>query len=166
MTRTLTLSESVRRRFEEKYMPEPMSGCWLWLGALSKYGYGTISGGRAHNHVPLFAHRVSWEIANGPIPPGLSICHKCDNTACVNPQHLYAGTQRQNIQDALDRGRWTQHGASVGADHHLAKLTEDDVKEIRRAAEAGETRVSLARRFGVDPTNISCITLRKTWTHI
>lgn len=80
-------------------------GCWLWVGTIDDKGYGKIShGGRAYKK-DLKAHRLSYELRNGPIPDGMVICHRCDTPACVNPAHLYAGTQKQNMMDASARGR-------------------------------------------------------------
>jgi hypothetical protein len=89
--------KSLRQRFEEKYIPEPNSGCWLWMAALTPAGYGMIGrpGGRGQN--PLMAHRASWELHRGPIPEGLHIDHLCRNPACVNPDHLEPVTQRENL---------------------------------------------------------------------
>ncbi len=87
-------------RFEAKYIPEPMSGCWLWTAALSNKGYGFyFSDG--HN----FAHRWSYSHFVGPIPEGLIVRHRCDTPSCVNPDHLELGTQSDNMQDCIKRGR-------------------------------------------------------------
>lgn len=93
---------TVLERLERLSIPEPNSGCWLWMGSLSKFGYGQIMmpGGK-----PRRAHRVSYEAHKGPIPPGLDVRHTCDMRCCINPDHLLIGTRKQNMQDALDRGR-------------------------------------------------------------
>lgn len=79
------------------------SGCWLWTGSVDGGGYGTISTTRGY--APAKAHRVSWEMRNGPIPAGMVICHTCDTPSCVNPDHLMAGTQADNMQDMSAKGR-------------------------------------------------------------
>jgi hypothetical protein len=83
------------------------SDCWEWTGAKSVvypgFAYGSFPTGRRGGH--CYAHRHAWLLSNGPIPPGMSICHHCDNPPCCNPAHLFLGTQRDNIQDAVSKGR-------------------------------------------------------------
>lgn len=89
------------RSFEDRYTPEPMSGCWLWLDSCDPTGYGTM----LHDGKKQYAHRVSWILQNGPIPPGLHVLHKCDTPSCVNPDHLFAGTALENARDRDAKGR-------------------------------------------------------------
>lgn len=94
----------LRERFESKYIPEPNSGCWLWTDSWTPAGYGIISlGGRRGKKTG--AHRAAYELYVGPIPEGLDILHRCDTPCCVNPDHLYPGTDFQNRKDMVDRGR-------------------------------------------------------------
>lgn len=157
------------KRFAQSYIPEPNSGCWLWLGSLrGSLGYGRIK----VDGKTISAHRYSWQLANGPIPPGLVVCHRCDNPACVNPDHLFAGTQADNIADCRNKGRfadntWTsgfrRHIAKPGAKNRFAKLTEADVIDIR----ADRRRyVKIAPEYSVTPECISAIKRRLTWKHI
>ena len=96
------MSLALQSRIFEKMTPVPEAGCWLWDGAVDKqWGYGWIRVGRKMKK----AHRVSFEAFKGPIPRGLLICHKCDVPSCVNPDHLYSGTNLQNMRDRHDRGR-------------------------------------------------------------
>lgn len=96
--------------FWDKVSPEPNSGCWLWIGALNRHGYG-VYWVPAKKKTEL-AHRASFEGLSGPLD-GLNICHKCDTPACVNPLHLSLGTQADNIADMVSKGRNTPHGAPM-----------------------------------------------------
>lgn len=123
-------------------------------------GYGKVK----RNGVTTVAHRVSWEMENGPIPDGLQVCHHCDNPPCVNPEHLFLGTQKNNLDDRNRKGRavW-----SPGSRNGGAKLVEEDVLEIRRLGAARcETQAAIADRFGVTPSQISHILRRVSWKHL
>src|SRR4030095_2085697 len=90
--------------FNAKWVPEPFSGCWLWIGAAIE-GYGTIRGSRDEKFKNTLAHHVSWRLHRGPIPKGFIVMHKCDTPCCVNPDHLRVGTYRDNRIDAKKKGR-------------------------------------------------------------
>jgi hypothetical protein len=128
--------------------------CWLWRGGLFETGYGAFR----HNGQTQLAHRFAAVLNFGPIPDGLNVCHKCDVKACVNPEHLFLGTHRDNMLDASVKGRMA-HGERTGG----AKLTAKDVSEIRQST---MTHAWLARHYGVDDSNIYCIRKRKTWKHL
>lgn len=137
-------------------------GCWEWVGLKFRLGYGSISvNGRMAS-----AHRVSWEIHNGPIPDGLHVLHHCDNRACVCPGHLFLGTHRDNMRDreAKGRGKIPYRRGSLC---NSAKLTEDQVIEIRRRyAAGGVLQRDLAAEFGVLRQEISRIVNRVRWQHL
>lgn len=130
--------------------------CWLWTGALDRYGYG-----RANRGVPSLrtgAHRVSWEIVNGEVSAGLFVCHRCDVPACVNPAHLFLGTNAENLADALKKGRIRR-----GEEQGCAVLTEAQVIEIRWRLAVGDDGRALAREFGVAEMTVSSIKSGRTW---
>jgi hypothetical protein len=146
-------------------------GCWEWTASKDKKGYGQIGQMHGGKSIPLFAHRVSWEMHNGSAE-GLLVCHHCDNPACVNPDHLFLGTQRDNMRDASRKGRlggensWPRRypeRIKRGEDHGQAKLCEADVRAIRAS---GETGIALAERYGVSDSVIFRAKNRKTWKHV
>lgn len=99
---------TLEERFHDKYIPEPNSGCWLWIANANRTGYGCLSDSKQR-----LAHRISWEIHRGPIPEGLYVLHKCDVPICVNPEHLFLGTHQDNMDDMVrkGRGRWNTRRA-------------------------------------------------------
>lgn len=137
-------------------------GCWLWQGGLNCSGYGRfcIAGKRQK------VHRLSYIQAHGPIPDGLFVCHRCDVRSCVNPDHLFLGTNADNMADKMKKGR-QKSGVTLGSKNHLSSLNEQQVLEIRRLYQAGGvTQCELARQFNTDQTNVSKIIQRITWQHI
>ncbi len=129
------------------------NGCWEWIGRMRDDGYGMISGSRAH--------RVSFELVNGPIPHGLHICHRCDNRRCVNPDHLFAGTDKQNMQDALIKNR-----LPLGSRRPNAKRTDEDIRRMRALRSEGHTYAEIAHLTGTDPRYVRRVALRKIWKHV
>lgn len=129
--------------------------CWEWdRPAPSGYGKLTFHGKDEH------AHRASWMLAHGAIPDGLHVLHHCDNRACVRPDHLFLGTNLDNILDMRAKSR-QPHGTA----HHMAKLTEDLVREVRRRA-VTETVGAIAADLGVSRACIHAAVQRWTWVHV
>ncbi len=118
----------------------------------------------------VLAHRLSWELAAGPVPTGLHVLHRCDNRLCCNPAHLFLGDQAANMADMLAKGRQSRgekHSSALGHGerHHNAKLKDADVPEICRLRAAGESQAAIGKRFGVSQSAISLILLGKAWAH-
>lgn len=132
--------------------------CWNWTGGKNKYGYGRIN---FHGRI-LAAHRVSYELFVGPFPEHLRVCHSCDNPACVNPSHLFLGTDADNVCDCISKGR-NCRGERVAS----AKLTEQQVLDIRaKYANGLALQRELASEYGVSRMQISDIVCGKAWKHL
>lgn len=140
-------------------------GCWLWTAAIhKKKGYGSARM-RGRNYA---AHRLSYQMHKGAIPDTLLVCHQCDVRNCVNPDHLWLGTNKANMKDMADKGR-AADGWQVprGENCHNSKLSESDVLEIRKLyAAGGVSQYELADKFGVQQTQIGRITRGLRWRHI
>ena len=133
---------------------------WLWRGSKNNKGYGQFHLGGGSRHV--LAHRFAYELTHGSVPPGLIVMHDCDTPACVNPEHLLAGTNAQNQRDMALKGRAGNRGErSPGA-----KLSEPIVQTIRVRAADGETCASLAKEFRVSHTLIRGVINRSRWRHV
>lgn len=132
---------------DERSIWEPNTGCLIWLGAFNTQGYGNVR----VNGVTMRTHRASYELHNGPIPDGLFVCHTCDNTSCINPEHLYAGTRRQNTDDAVIRLRFRTR---KGEASNKAKISDTVAREI---FEAKGSQRKLAAKYGICQTAVSYI---------
>lgn len=144
-------SEPIEVRFWRYVRASDADSCWLWSGSKKEDGYGILRmSGCARKAIR--AHRLSWEIAHGPIPDGMLVCHKCDNPPCVNPSHLFLGTNIDNSRDRDAKGRTDLRGLRTnlptGERHSTARLTDEEIATIRRERAAGVAPGELARRFG------------------
>lgn len=154
------------------HCPE-LGPCWTWTDVPDRRGYGKL---RVGDHKE-FAHRLSWRLHNGPIPTNKPcVLHKCDTPLCVNPEHLFLGTQADNAADRSAKGR-SATGERNGKHTHpenrargerngSAKLTSETAAVARRSAEEGESCKSIARRLGVSDTAIRFLIKGTTWTHV
>lgn len=148
-------------RFWQKVVPEPMSGCWLWTGTDAGNGYGVFR----LSERSMGAHRYILSMSHYPWlkdRPNVFVCHKCDVSCCVNPDHLFLGSQADNMADKTRKGRQTK-----GVKHHRAKLNEEDVIEIRRLYATGtKTQKMIAKLFDVTQATIGYITIGATWRSV
>jgi hypothetical protein len=136
------------------------NGCWTWTASKNAKGYGKCA--PRHWRRQEYAHRVSWEIANGPIPDGMQVLHHCDNPSCVRPGHLFLGTHQDNMADMVSKGR-QRNGPLPGESNGRAKLTRRQVDAIRRRVERGETKLRLAKEYGVSRATVQFICKGVTW---
>jgi hypothetical protein len=143
------LRKSLQERFDEKVVPEPNSGCWIWTGATKELGYGVIGLGRRSDGTDK-AHRVSYRLYCGDIPDGMAVCHRCDTPACVNPDHLFLGTLADNMQDCVAKGR-NFIPDNRGERANWAKLTSDAVAHIRERVMTGP---EYGRLYGVSKSAV------------
>ena len=140
--------------------------CWVWTGAKHGKGYGLFDKrwlGTAR------AHRISWIIHNGPIPTGMLVCHHCDNPPCINPNHLFIGSAKDNAQDARSKGRLRDMSMNlkhIGEENPASKLTAEKVRAIRRKRAEGALIKPLAREFGVSPHTIKQVLNGRNWSHV
>lgn len=142
------------------------NGCWEWQGKLHPNGYGYTTnyetGKREH------VHRVSHKIFKGEIPQGLCVCHKCDNRKCINPSHFFIGTQKENIHDAISKGRMecVKLFASKGENNPNAKLDDERVRKIKLEIKEGIRCTVIARKYGISSSVLYLIRDGKAWKHI
>lgn len=157
---------SLRRRFGQSWCPEPFSGCWLWMAGTSLAGYGQISSSEATRRKEVYAHRLSWEIHCGPIPEKLFVLHSCDTPLCVNPDHLFLGTHRDNMQDALRKGRlkldhlkqW--HTGRANQFVHFLKPNNNQRLACGPLVSDGR------RRSTMNNADVTCVRCRAHWTFL
>lgn len=150
---------SALERFEVKYVIDPDTLCWIWIATRHPKGYGLFGfqpEGKSKS-TPTLAHRASWELFVGPIPNGLKVLHNCDNPPCVNPDHLFLGTQQDNMNDMATKGRRSSacFGAQLlGSANRNSKLSDEQVEEIRASTESHE---EIARQLGLNANYVGKI---------
>lgn len=153
--------KTVLERFEAKFIPEPNSGCWLWEGSDDGCdGYGRF---RWSSNRCMSAHRAAWCLYKDDIPYGEDVLHRCDNPACVNPDHLFLGDHSDNMRDMVKKGR----GNKVrGSHHHQSKLVESEVIQIRNLRKNGAFLRDVAAQFNISKSMVGNICSGKSWNHL
>ncbi len=153
---------SLKTHFLRHVGPPNENGCVLWTGTARPSGYGYITLGSRMGNQKIAAHRASWELHNGPIPDSLCVLHRCDVRLCVAPEHLFLGTNADNTADMIAKGR-----QAIGEKSGLAKLTQEQVRQIRdRYAAGGISQRTLAREYRVRDITVSAVIRRRNWKHI
>lgn len=150
---------TLEQRFWPKVDKRGQLECWPWLACTNAKGYGWFGAGDG----PRLAHRVAWEIENGPIPDGLFVLHRCDNPPCVNAAHLFLGTNVDNMDDMKAKGRAPKN---AGVKNGRAKLVEADVLVIRHRIAAGEMLRAIATDYGVSEGVVNHIKDGRSWAHV
>lgn len=153
--------ETLKLRLLEKSIPEPNTGCWLWTASHKSNGYGYMWGGSKKEH----SHRLSYSLFKGAIPSVMFVLHRCDQPACINPDHLFVGTQSDNLNDCVKKGR--HRPASLkGEVNHKSKLTDLDVEAIRSATKKPRYLYELSEKYGVSRGSICAVRNGRTWKHL
>ncbi len=138
---------------------DPKSGCWVWNKSLDPYGYGRMYQAVSNTKRKcLFAHRITYKLFNGEFDEKLFVLHSCDNPPCCNPDHLFLGTNEENTADRHRKKR-----SAKGEGHGMVKLTEDDVRAIRKSS---KTQKQLGDQYGVAEGTIAHIIHRRSWKHV
>lgn len=153
-----TVNKNQTARFIDKIRRGTSEECWEWTASKTSFGYGKL----LVDGKLVGAHRLAFELWQGAIPAGLSVLHSCDNPSCVNPNHLFLGTQKDNIQDCIAKRRLCP---GAGVRHARSSFTEKQILEIRELAQHISHR-ELARRMGVSSQCIDSIVRRRTWKHL
>lgn len=150
-------------QIERLSIPEPNSGCWIWLAATTRNGYGYLTQRVSYGvFKSVRSNRASWIAYRGNIPDALHVLHRCDNRLCVNPDHLFLGTPRDNMVDMHAKKRHRARQPS-GEASHLSKLTDEQVSYVLSSSKAG---TAIADELGVSKNCISAIRTGITWKHL
>lgn len=151
---------AILKAFEERFIPEPNTGCWIWMGnrfSLKRGGYGCFTM-RPAGIRAVRAHRLSWEIYCAAITPAQHVLHRCDNPICVNPDHLFLGDQRSNMDDKVSKARQDR-----GDQHGMHKLSEQDARAIKADP---RKHAEIASQYGVSYVTVSDIKRGRSWRHL
>ena len=155
--------EKYRKSAEKRFWSKVVKslGCWEYIGNIKEGKYGTIGVGGKYNNKNVYAHRLSFFLSNGFLPDDLSVCHKCDNPKCVNPDHLFLGTTQDNVNDMVKKGRQT-----FGSRNPRAILSDSKIIEIINLWNNNETIKDISLKFNTSRANVCTIINRNSWKHL
>jgi len=152
--KTRPRGKDLLKRFETKIERLPECGCWIWTGATDSNGYGSFRGKNGTQP----AHRAVYEFYIGSIPEDLNLCHRCDTPSCVNPYHMFPGTQKDNVQDSMNKKRLWRDGV-----HKNASVTREDIKDIR---EDPRPVRKISHDYNISASEVGRIKRRERWSHL
>lgn len=156
------LPKDPRQHLFDNIEVNAITGCWNWTGNLFQGGYGVYKCKALTGRKQINASRASWMIHNGPIEAKQFVCHSCDNRRCCNPDHLFLGDAKKNMEDCVAKDRMNK-----GEDRPMSKLTEEKVIELRALFSKGAlTYRAAAKKYGVATSCIVSAVKRKTWKHV
>lgn len=144
----MPLFSHTKETIQSKTKLDPIKGCWIWQLKINRGGYGSVT----YKNKTWTAHRLAWFLFNGPIPNGMMVCHKCDIRPCINPEHLFLGTHRDNMSDKLNKGRCCR-----GDNHGLVKISDFEIDYIKKLKDMGTMQKDIAKIFHVTPPTINRI---------
>lgn len=161
------MNKTLEERFWEKVDKTPGHGpngdCWVWTGARNPKGYGNFSSNKRF----FKAHRHAWSLFNGEIPKNIFVCHRCDNPSCVRPEHLFLGSNQDNLHDASLKGRMSSWQRAQGEANGNSRIDRRAVRAIREAFENACFSVKqLADGFNIGRSTVLHILNRETWRHV
>ena len=160
------ISNSDIKRFWSKVVILDDNNCWEWIGGKRRRGYGVFSVQVDKKTRGLISHRVSYFLKNNIDPADKIVLHNCDNTSCVNPNHLSLGTHKDNTNDMMSKGRGRQNFLN-GELHKMSKLSNEDVVNIRKLYSITKlTQKQIGESYGIDGSHVSLIVNKKAWKHI
>jgi hypothetical protein len=164
---SLELSTKEIDRFWSKVLRPSPDACWIWQGRVNSNGYGRFEVWQQGRRFRPLAHRIAYRLDKGGLDDTIKLLHRCDLPSCCNPDHLRPGTQADNMADASAKGRLAGKRVPRGENHYATRLTDSDVRQIRRRYAAGQiSQRALAAEYQVSQRTIGAIALRQTWTHV
>lgn len=153
------MDKDIVDRFNAKWVADPKTGCWNWTATCAGKGYGILKRTRERRYI--YAHRLSFEIHKGPVGDKQQVCHSCDNTKCVNPEHLFVGSSHENHLDMKSKGRHL-----FGEKNAQAKLSEEEVRQILVLLDNGIPQTKIGEIYGVSQTQIGRISRGERWSNL